>query len=34
MEELSEQRRAVNNKGDSIHSSVLGEVEQEREVEF
>jgi hypothetical protein len=34
MEELSEQRRAANNKGDRVHSSVLEEVEQEREVEF
>ncbi|TVY43757.1 hypothetical protein LSUB1_G001260 [Lachnellula subtilissima] len=34
MKELSGQRRAANNKGDRIHSSVLEEVEQEREVEF
>ncbi|KAH8589073.1 hypothetical protein B0O99DRAFT_523793 [Bisporella sp. PMI_857] len=34
MEELGEQRRAANSKGDRIHSSVLEEVEQEREVEF
>lgn len=34
MEELSEQRRAANTKGDRIHSSVLEEVEQEREVEI
>jgi hypothetical protein len=34
MEEMGEQRRAANSKGDRIHSSVLEEVEQEREVEF
>ena len=34
MEELGEQRRAANAKEDRIHSSVLEEVEQEREVEF
>ncbi|KAH8656605.1 hypothetical protein BGZ60DRAFT_384977 [Tricladium varicosporioides] len=32
--ELDEQRRAANSKGGRIHSSVLEEVEQEREVEF
>jgi hypothetical protein len=34
MEELAEHRRAANGEGDRIHSSVLEEVEQEREVEF
>jgi hypothetical protein len=34
MEELSKQRRAANGNGNDIHSSVLEEVEQEREVEF
>jgi hypothetical protein len=34
MEELSKQRRAANGNGNVIHSSVLEEVEQEREVEF
>ncbi len=34
MEELSKQRRAANCNGDVVHSSVLEEVEQEREVEF
>lgn len=34
MEELSKQTRAANSKGNAIHSSMLEEVEQEREVEF
>jgi hypothetical protein len=34
MEELSKQRRAANSNRNVIHSSVLEEVEQEREVEF
>jgi hypothetical protein len=34
MEELRKQRRAANGNGNDIHSSVLEEVEQEREVEF
>ncbi|MCJ1402282.1 hypothetical protein MMC11_005502 [Xylographa trunciseda] len=34
MEELDEQRRAAKSKDDRIHSSVLEEVEQQREVEF
>ncbi|KAF4631564.1 hypothetical protein G7Y89_g6567 [Cudoniella acicularis] len=34
VEELSKQKRAANGNGDLIHSSVLEEVEQEREVEF
>jgi hypothetical protein len=34
LEELNKQRRAANGSGNVIHSAVLEEVEQEREVEF